>query len=56
MESEVFASMIYIKITFRKGFENLDKINLDPKKLMYLFIYLCAHLVDVVQDVVLMQK
>ncbi len=41
--------------TFLAGFRRLA-INLDPEKLMYLFIYLCLHLIDAVQDVVLMQK
>ncbi len=48
--------------TFQQVFEENLAINLDPEKLMYflyiylLFIYLCTHLVDAVQDVVWMQK
>ncbi len=46
--------------TYQQVFEENLAINLDPEKLMYFFLSfflsLCTHLVDAVQDVVLMQK
>ncbi len=56
MQIENFEKMLH----FLQVFEENLAINLDPEKLMYLFIYvyiyLCTHLVDAVQDVFLMQK
>ncbi len=51
---------LYLEFFFWQVFQENLAINLDPEKLMYLFIYLfiylCTHLVGAVKDIVLMQK